>query len=85
MKKGGKRGSRKGKRGNNKEDYDDGNKTKIGDCKLESCIRHLIREEKLEGDAKYACDHCKCHQVATNNIYLILIGNFCYGNYRHIL
>ena len=68
-KKGGKRGSRKGKRGNNKEDNDDdANKTKIEDCKLEDCIRHLIREEKLEGDAKYACDHCKCHQVATKQV-----------------
>ena len=34
-------------------------------CKLEDCIKHLIREEIMEGDAKYACDVCKCHQVAT--------------------
>lgn len=73
--KGGKRGKR-GSRDKNKtskatkptETEGVSSRYKDINCTLKDCIEHLVREEVLEGDAKYACDHCKCHQVATRQV-----------------
>ncbi|ELU17396.1 hypothetical protein CAPTEDRAFT_178380 [Capitella teleta] len=37
---------------------------------LQECIAEFLKEEKMEGDDKYMCDHCQCKQNATRKIQL---------------